>query len=323
MSRIIDIKTENIAELANLFEIFKDVLNDTVIQIKRPEKNKDNKKLEDSSNDDNESSNLKTDIKKTEDDEGGIRIFNIDDHQTLLIFVKLFSSEFLKFDCKYSNYDIGVELNPIYKAFKTMDKEGILSLYVDEDDKQQLNLDVSTSETKCITNYQIKLLDLNAKKWELPPSKFTLIVTMDCNEFHKICRNMQSVNCEFIEITCTEKKIIFSCVGDSSRISRCYENGGGAMGVKIKCLKNKKLIIVKNVYELKYLTMFNKCNNICSEIQIFLKDEYPMFIKYSIASMGQMIVGLSPITEKNLNRNSNYNPNNDIHYERTEIKMKD
>ena len=40
MSRIIDIKTENIAELANLFEIFKDVLNDTVIQIKRPEKNK-------------------------------------------------------------------------------------------------------------------------------------------------------------------------------------------------------------------------------------------------------------------------------------------
>ena len=323
MSRIIDIKTENISELANLFEIFQGVLNDTVIGIKRAENKKDHiddtiHELEKQTDSDNNES-----IKKNEEEDGGIRIFNIDDHQTLLIFVKLYASEFLKFDCKYSNYDIGVELNPLYKAFKTMDKEGILSLYIDEDDKQQLNLDVLTSETKCVTNYQIKLLDLNAKKWKLPPSKFTLIVTMDCSEFHKICRNMQSVNCEFIEITCTDKKIIFSCVGDSSRISRSYENGGGSMGVKIKCLKNKKnIVIVKNVYELKYLTMFNKCNNICSEIQIFLKDEYPMFIKYSIASMGQMIVGLSPITEKNLNRNSNYNSDNDVHYQRSEIKMK-
>ena len=151
MSRIIDIKTENISELANLFEIFKDVLNDTVIGIKRPESKKDIigdtiKELEKQHNSDDE------DIKKNEEDDGGIRIFNIDDHQTLLIFVKLYASEFLKFDCKYSNYDIGVELNPLYKAFKTMDKEGILSLYIDEDDKQQLNLDVLTSETSDISD---------------------------------------------------------------------------------------------------------------------------------------------------------------------------
>lgn len=69
--------------------------------------------------------------------------------------------------------------------------------------------------------------------------------------------------------------------------------------------------------------MFNKCNNICTEIQIFLKDEYPMFMQYSVASLGTMLVGLSPVVEKNINKNSNYDPTNDIHYERSEVSMKD
>ena len=340
MGKLVDIKTENIQEFETLFGILKDVLNDTVITVQRPttvesnvdenneskdisdkkkKKKKKNKEIEDDEDDEKSSS------KQSSENEGGIKIFNIDDHQTLLIFVKLKASEFLKFDCKYSEYKIGVELNPLYKQFKVMDKDGILSMYIDEDDKQQLNLDVTNDEMKCITQHTIKLLDLNAKKWNLPASKFSIVVTMDCNEFHKICRDMNSVGCEYMEITCTDKKITFACVGDASKISRTYENNGGPNGVKIKCPKKKKdeLIIVKNIYELRYLTMFNKCNNICTEIQIFLKDEYPMFMQYSVASLGTMLVGLSPVVEKNINKNSNYDPTNDIHYERSEVSMKD
>ena len=272
---------------------------------------------------DDETSSKEVSKQKTEeDDEEGIRIFNIDENQTLLIFVKLSADQFLKFDCKYPEYKIGVELTPLFKQFKIMDKEGMLTIYIDDDDKQHLNLDVANDDAKCSTNYQVKLLDLNARKWKLPPSKFTIVVTMDCSEFHKICRDMHSVNCEFMEITCTDKKITFSCVGDSTKINRTYDNGGS--GVKIKCPRRKKdkLVIVNNIYELKYLTMFNKCSNICSEIQIFLKDEYPMFMRYSIATLGSMLVGLSPVVEKNLSKNNNYDPANDVHYPRSEIHMK-
>jgi proliferating cell nuclear antigen len=272
--------------------------------------------------DDDNSSKEVSKAKAEEDDEEGIRIFNIDENQTLLIFVKLSADQFLKFDCKYPEYKIGVELTPLFKQFKIMDKEGMLTMYIDDDDKQHLNLDVANDDAKCSTNYQVKLLDLNARKWKLPPSKFTIVVTMDCSEFHKICRDMHSVNCEFMEITCTDKKITFSCVGDSTKINRTYDNGGS--GVKIKCPKRKKdkIVIVNNIYELKYLTMFNKCSNICSEIQIFLKDEYPMFMRYSIATLGSMLVGLSPVVEKSLSKNNNYDPANDVHYPRSDIHMK-
>jgi len=281
-----------------------------------------NKETSDDEGEDDNSSKEVSKTKTEEDDEEGIRIFNIDENQTLLIFVKLSADQFLKFDCKYPEYKIGVELTPLFKQFKIMDKEGMLTIYIDDDDKQHLNLDVANDDAKCSTNYQVKLLDLNARKWKLPPSKFTIVVTMDCNEFHKICRDMHSVNCEFMEITCTDKKITFSCVGDSTKINRTYDNGGS--GVKIKCPRRKKdkIVIVNNIYELKYLTMFNKCSNICSEIQIFLKDEYPMFMRYSIATLGSMLVGLSPVVEKSLSKQSNYDPANDVHYPRSDIHMK-
>ena len=270
--------------------------------------------------------------KKSKDDGGknseevvdnfsGIKIFNVDENQTLLIFVKLRAESFIKFNCKRDEYKIGVELAPLFKQFKIMDKEGVLSMYVEDTDSLYLNMDVNNPDNQCVTNHQIKLLDLNSKAWSLPPSKFQIIVTMKCCDFHKICRDMHSVNCDLIEITCTDKKITFSCMGDSTKVNKTYDNGGG---VKIKCPEKKKdnIVIVRNIYEVKYLVMFNKCSSICSDIQIYLKDDYPMFLKYQIATLGDMLVGLSPVADKTVGKTKNYNPAMDVHYPKSEIKMK-
>jgi proliferating cell nuclear antigen len=427
MGRIIDIRTENIADLKILFETLKDVLNDTVITIIKTNKGKDDsheeaeeaiadeieddlkkdkkksksskskkdkKKKKDDSDDsdsdedsesesesesssddssesDSSDSESEEEIKKskkskkgkkgkktkgkktvtkkskgkgdskseelsetskgkaTTQNEDGIKIFNIDDHQILLVFVKLDADKFVKFYSKQEEYTIGVELQPLFKQFKIMDKDGLLTMYVNESEKRYLNMDVENDTTKCITNYQIKMLDLNAKKYTLPPSTFEAVVKMNCAEFHRICRDMHSMACEFIQITCTDKRITFECIGESTKIKKTFENkasSGDDSGVTIKCPKKKKkdsIVIIRNVYELKYLTMFNKCSNICNDVRLYLKNEYAIFMKYSVATLGEMLVGLSPVVEKNLNKNKNYNPANDVHYPRSEIKMKE
>jgi proliferating cell nuclear antigen len=359
MGRIIDIRTENISDLKILFETLKDVLSETIITFtKVKKKSNNNQEYENSdlqsneelkaneeqkSNEELKSNNNNNQDKKQED---GIKILNIDENQTLMIYVKLLAKGFLKFDCKYPEYNIGVELTPLYQQFKIMDKEGILSMYVDSDDKLNLNMDVSNVETNCNTNHQMKLMDLNTRDWKLPSAKFDAAVTMKCNEFHKICRNMVSTDCEYVEIICTDKKITFSSVSTSGKISRTYENGDN---VKIKYQldtknldnkddkkkkkkkdKKKKMLILSNIFELKYLIMFSKCNNICSDIQIFLKETHPMFIRYKVATLGEMLVGLSPIDESSLSKsnknkvkdNNNFNPVDDIYYPKSEIRMK-
>ncbi len=44
--------------------------------------------------------------------------------------------------------------------------------------------------------------------------------------------------------------------------------------------------IIQGIFSLKYLSIFTKCTNLCSSVEIYLKNSYPIILQYSIASMG-------------------------------------
>ena len=41
-------------------------------------------------------------------------------------------------------------------------------------------------------------------------------------------------------------------------------------------------------YELKNLNVFTKCTGLCNNIELFLKNDFPLIIKYSVADLGQI-----------------------------------
>ena len=47
---------------------------------------------------------------------------------------------------------------------------------------------------------------------------------------------------------------------------------------------------------LKYLTLFTKCTNLCNNIQLYIKNDYPLIIQYTIASLGIIKLCLAPNT---------------------------
>ena len=50
------------------------------------------------------------------------------------------------------------------------------------------------------------------------------------------------------------------------------------------------------MYSLKYLILFTKCTNLCNLIHIYIKNDYPLIIKYNIASIGDIKLCLAPNT---------------------------
>jgi proliferating cell nuclear antigen len=44
--------------------------------------------------------------------------------------------------------------------------------------------------------------------------------------------------------------------------------------------------VIQGVFSLKYLSIFTKCTNLSSLVEIYLKNSYPIILQYSIASMG-------------------------------------
>lgn len=294
MRCIVKAVTENANDLRVLFEVLEGVLHEfKLIFIKDEDKKKKDEKVKDDGH---------------KQCVGGIKIFELDEHETLFIFVKLDADKFVEFSVKYPTYEVGLDLVQLHKFLKTIEnKDTIMTIYVDEDDSQNIVFEMENKSKNSSSKYSQKVMDLDDDNGKMPSqTSCDLVVTMETNDFHKICREMNNFS-EYMAITCTSKKIIFRCDGDSCSYVKCFNNSEeDGVDIYIPNEKNKN-VIVNALFELKYLITFNKCVSLCSKIQIYLRNgNFPMFINYSVASLGQMIIGLSPINEKTIKRNVDY-----------------
>ena len=44
----------------------------------------------------------------------------------------------------------------------------------------------------------------------------------------------------------------------------------------------------KSIFSLKYLCLFTKCTNLCNLLHMYIKNDYPLVIKYDIANLGHI-----------------------------------
>jgi hypothetical protein len=68
--------------------------------------------------------------------------------------------------------------------------------------------------------------------------------------------------------------------------------------------------IVQGVYELKNIVLFTKCSNLCNDISIYMKNDFALTSIYTIATLGNITIALSPVKEENI-RNITYNYSDD------------
>jgi proliferating cell nuclear antigen len=309
--KVIEIETDLGVEFKTLFEVLKDILTDTNIEIIK----KDTDKKADNPDNNQEADEEEPEVEKDEttgekDNQnnieqksdskwGGIRIIAMDNTKTLLIHVKLDADNFTTFHCKKKETNIGVNLGHFYKLIKPLDKSDNLKLYINSDDKQQLMIKVDNPEKNKKSVSKLKLMDLNKKKLIVPKTEIDAVITINTGDFHKICKEMSQI-ADFIEIRCTKNQLTFTCKGDCIENSTSFDAGDN--GVRIRFV-TKKADIIQGIFELKYIVMFTKCANICTDIQIYMKNNYPLCINYTVATLGKILFCLSPVAEDIFNKN--------------------
>ena len=182
---------------------------------------------------------------------------------------------------------------------------------------------ISILSKMTINNENIKAVFITKSDEINSDVRFDIIIDeMKTDEFHNMCKEM--ADGRYLRVTCTEKKIEFRCKSSSGEKKREYENGGSVtISFTGKDEKNTGPKIISEYFDLHNIIMFNKCRTLCSTIQIFLKNKYPMFIRYKVATLGTMQVGFTPVQEDKINKNMNYTDKNDQFYNKPQIKMKE
>jgi len=280
--------TEHVTPLKNAIDALKDLIAEANLEIiGRPDllkKNDDTKK-------ETKKKKSKSESEKPVEDGRIIRIMSVDQTRTAMICMKLKVSEMHSFEYNSTSpsINIGININMLYNILKPTDKkDDILTIDEDISDRQKLNIDIFNQTTNCRSTYKLKLLELDIPSLDIPTILFEVKVTMPSLDFHKLCKDMSRI-AEYIKIICTPKMITFSCKGDSVECSREYHHDQGGVFI----CQNDDCKIFEGDYDLGHLISFSKCANLCEDILIFLRNDFPIFIRYTIATLGDLQLGLA------------------------------
>ena len=214
-------------------------------------------------------------------DETGVKIMAMDGNHVALIHLKLEADKFEQYYCKEKTM-IGVCMMSFYKLMKTVSNSDTITMFMEENNTDQLHISVRNSDKNSITNFSLKLLDIDEEELEIPDVDIDCIVTMNSNEFQKLCRDMTNIK-DTITITSEGDKITFACEGDFAKWETIIgETSHGLMFSK------QTDDYISAEYSLKYINLFTKSTNLCNTIELYLKPNYPLIMKYNVGNLGEI-----------------------------------
>jgi proliferating cell nuclear antigen len=252
------------------------------------------------------------------DESGGLSIVAYNPRSAVLIKLKIPAKSFDKFYINphdgSNEIRIGVNMKSFNALMKIARNQDNISLILNEDDKNHLSFLFENGESKIRSRYNLKLLELEDEGIHLPTTQFPFKIIIQSDDFHKIVRDASQLsdklNIKFINTKEISNTIIFSSDGDfaDGEITLTDETEG------IQIIKNMEEdidIIVKGTYDLKNLSLFSKCQTLCGCVELYLKNNFPLIIKYQVANLGHVLLVLSTVSNENMLENDSDNTDED------------
>ena len=261
-SNVLEIKTVQIAPFRTLMTALKDILLETNIVFKQD----------------------------------GIRIVNMDKSHTILAHLFLDAEKFEHFYCKYPKIIIGVNMFHLFKLINTIDNDDTLTIYIEEKEYSEgvvdnLGLKFENGDIKQCKIQKLKLIEPEQEELQVPDVPFSSIINLPSTDFQKIISDLSNIS-ERLEIKSVGSELIFKCEGPfaTAEIRRSESDGNMEF-----LQKQSASHVIQGEFSLKNLGYFIKCTNLCNTIEMYLENDLPLIVKYSVASLGEIKLCLAAL----------------------------
>jgi proliferating cell nuclear antigen len=224
----------------------------------------------------------------------GMRIQAIDSSHVSLISLRLRKDGFDHFRCDRS-LTLGVKLTNLAKVLKSVGNDDSITLKAEEDGDVVTMMFESDKKDR-ISDFEIKLMDIDAEHLGIPDTEYKCIVTMPATEFQRICRDLNLIG-DSVTISVSKEGIKFSVSGDM---------GTGNIMLKPTTVVDKEedavIIEMEEPVELRfaltYLLSFTKATPLADQVTLSLSTEEPLVVGFNIGEMGYIRYYLAPKIEE-------------------------
>ena len=217
-----------------------------------------------------------------------IKITSMDGSKNAIVFLKLDKEKFETYQVK-EKFMAGVNMTSFFKIIKSMKNSDSIRFYINNDNLTKLHIEIENREKKTIIQSSLKLLDIDDNILEIPDIKFDCVYNMPSNDFQSHMRDLSIITSK-VSISSNNGKIIFNGSGDFAdrtiHVGEC----------KTDSLVN---LNATGQFNIKYLLLFTKSTNLCTTVEIYLKNEFPLVLVYNVANLGKLKYILSPLVDEN------------------------
>lgn len=116
----------------------------------------------------------------------------MDNSHVALVSMMLKSESFAPFRCD-RNIALGINLSSLQKVLRAAQNNDILTLKA-EDAPDVVNLVFESANSDRISEYDIKLMDIDQEHLGIPETEYAATVAMPSTEFQRICRDLMAIS---------------------------------------------------------------------------------------------------------------------------------
>ncbi|KAI0017648.1 proliferating cell nuclear antigen [Xylariomycetidae sp. FL0641] len=222
--------------------------------------------------------------------DSGIALQAMDNSHVALVSMLLKAEAFAPYRCD-RNIALGVNLVSLTKVLRAAQGEDVLTVKA-EDAPDSLNVVFESSENDRISEYDLKLMDIDQEHLGIPETEYAATISMPSAEFKRICTDLMAMS-ESVTIEATKDGIKFHSAGDI---------GSGAVTLRShNNVEKPQLSIdieltepVSLTFSLKYLVNFCKAQTLSEQVKICLSNEVPLLVEYGLAGTSYLRFYLAP-----------------------------
>lgn len=219
----------------------------------------------------------------------GLSLQAMDTSHVALVSLNLSMEGFESYRCD-QNIVLGININNLSKVMKLADPADSITLSA-EQDPSTLKIIFENPKTQRSTEFALNLITLDVEHLSIPETEYSSLITINSNEFSKICKELQSLS-ESLTIVTHQDYVQLS-----------VEGAAGSGFIKLTAndsdrKEDQTLIEVEEAvtqqFALNYLNLFNKASSLSSFTKLCLHQEQPLVTEFKIDSLGVLKYYLAP-----------------------------
>lgn len=211
----------------------------------------------------------------------GMMMQAMDSSHVSLCFLTLDGKGFHAYECE-KHTSVGLNLVHASKIVKCAANDDSVALQVGEsEDLVDIRI-TGKGESGRASSFQLRLMDVEQERLNIPPVEYSCVVVMKSSEFQKTVRDLLIMG-DTCRVSATPECVTFSSSGDIGKAS-----------MDVDVIENLSTDNVSMEFALRYMSLFTKASSLSDKVSIMMSNDCPMCVEYDMGDMGSLKYFLAP-----------------------------